>query len=446
MIGPVVRALARQKTPALLVVLETAFGFALAVQASGLAFHYTRAASAPRGIDTRSLLLAVTERDGPSFASRDEREAVVRRDTEALSRAAGVRGAAEATSSPYNLTHREVVEAISADDPHDSHDSHPSHDPHDPHDSHDSHPSPPPLDPHDPLAPHDRAPQRALAWMLDDRGGAAAVLGLAPLDGRLLVPGDAAAAAATPAVVTQALAARLFPGGRAVGQVVRRSARQKPLAIVGVVPSFRASLGPDPDAVLFAAEEPPLGRTLSYLIRLGPTGGEGGDRAADEGSIARVREALERADARRLVMVRKLDEGAELDTGTSRGAGGLALTLIGMTLVVVFLGRVGMASLLVSERRQALGIRRALGATRGDVARLVLVENAVLTTAGLAAGAFALAGLRAAARAVAPGLDLPVDPLRLGLVAAAVWLAGMAAALVPALRASAVSPAEASRS
>ncbi|WP_438005970.1 FtsX-like permease family protein [Sorangium sp. So ce321] len=415
MIGPVVRALARQKMPALLVVLETAFGFALAVQASGLALHYARAASAPRGIDTRSLLLAVTERDGPSFASRDEREAAVRRDTEALSRAAGIRGAAEATSSPYNLTHREVVEATSADDPHD------------------------PLDP---------PPPRALAWMLDDRGGAAAVLGLAPLDGRLLVPGDAAATAATPAVVTQALAARLFPGGRAVGQVVRRSARRKPLAIVGVVPSFRASLGPDPDAesVLFAADEPPLGRTLRYLIRLGPTGGEGGDGAADEGAIARVREALERADARRLVMVRKLDEGAELDTGTSRGAGGLALTLIGMTLVVVFLGRVGMASLLVSERRQALGIRRALGATRADVARLVLVENAVLTTAGLAAGAVALAALRAAARAVAPGLDLPVDPLRLGLVAAAVWLAGMAAALVPALRASAVSPAEASRS
>ncbi|MGK3984848.1 FtsX-like permease family protein [Sorangium sp. So ce136] len=428
MIGPVVRALARQKTPALLVVLETAFGFALAVQASGLALHYARAASAPRGIDTRSLLLAVTERDGPSFASRDEREAAVRRDTEALSRAAGVRAAAEATSSPYNLTHREVVETTSADDPHDPR---------------------PPLARLAPLDSHAPPPPRALAWMLDDRGGAAAVLGLAPLDGRLLIAGDAAATTATPAVVTQALAARLFPGGgRAVGQVVRRSARQKPLAIVGVVPSFRASLGPDPDAesVLFAAEEPPLGRTLSYLIRLGPTGGEDGDGAADEGSIARVREALERADARRLVMVRKLDEGAELDNGTSRGAGGLALTLIGTTLVVVFLGRVGMASLLVSERRQALGIRRALGATRADVARLVLVENAVLTTAGLAAGAVALAGLRAAARAVAPGLDLPVDPLRLGLVAAAVWLAGMAAALVPALRASAVSPAEASRS
>ncbi|XXY54319.1 FtsX-like permease family protein [Sorangium sp. So ce269] len=430
MIGPVVRALARQKTPALLVVLETAFGFALAVQASGLALHYSRAASAPRGIDTRSLLLAVTERDGPSFASRDEREAAVRRDTEALSRAAGVRGAAEATSSPYNLTHREIVEATSAGDSHDAHDSH--------------HPLAP-LAPLSPLAPHH---PRALAWMLDDRGGAAAVLGLAPLDGRLLAPGDAAAAAATPAVVTQALAARLFPGGRAVGQVVRRSARQRPLAIIGVVPSFRASLGPDPDSesVLFAAEEPPLGRTLSYLIRLGPTGGAGSDGAADEASIARVREALERADARRLVMVRKLDEGAELDTGTSRGAGGLALTLIGMTLAVVFLGRVGMASLLVSERRQALGIRRALGATRADVARLVLVENAVLTTAGLAAGAVALAALRAAARAVAPGLDLPVDPLRIGLVAAAVWLAGMAAAVVPALRASAVSPAEASRS
>ncbi|MDC0679545.1 FtsX-like permease family protein [Sorangium atrum] len=407
MIGPIVRALARQKIPALLMVLETAFGFAVAVHASGLALHYARAAAAPRGIDTRSLLLAMTERDGPSFASRGEREAAVRRDTEALARVVGVRGAAEASSAPFNITHRELVEATSPGGP------------------------------------------SALAWMLDDRGGVAAVLGLAPLEGRLLTPGDAADAASTPAVVTQALAARLFPDGRAIGQIVRRSARQKPLAIVGVVPPFRAALGPDADSVLFAAEGPPLGRTLSYLIRIEPDGDDGDDgedRDGDDRVGARVREALERADPRRVVLVRALDEGAELDTHTNRGAGALALTLIGMMLVVVFLGRIGMASLLVAERRQALGIRRALGATRADVARLILVENALLTTAGLAVGAAALAGLRAAARAVAPELDLPLDPRAAALVAVAVWLAGMAAALLPALRASAVSPAEASRS
>ncbi|WP_437743080.1 FtsX-like permease family protein [Sorangium sp. So ce1504] len=399
MIGPIVRALARQKIPALLMVLETAFGFAVAVHASGLALHYARAAAAPRGIDTRSLLLAMTERDGPSFASRGEREAAVRRDTEALSRVVGVRGAAEASSAPFNITHRELVETTSPGGP------------------------------------------SAIAWMLDDRGGVAAVLGLAPLEGRLIAPGDAADAAATPAVVTQALAARLFPDGRAIGQIVRRSARQKPLAIVGVVSPFRAALGPDADSVLFAAEGPPLGRTLSYLIRVESDGEDGDDRAG-----ARVREALERADPRRVVLVRALDEGVVLDTHTNRGAGALALTLIGMMLVVVFLGRIGMASLLVSERRQALGIRRALGATRADVERLILVENALLTTAGLAAGAAALAGLRAAARAAVPELDLPLDLRAAALVAVAVWFAGMAAALLPALRASAVSPAEASRS
>ncbi|WP_441289900.1 FtsX-like permease family protein [Sorangium sp. KYC3313] len=403
MLGPLVRALARQKMPALLMVLETGFGFAVAVHASGLALHFTRAASVPRGIETRSLLLAVTERDGPNLASRGEHAAAVRRDTEALARVAGVRGAAEATAAPFNLTHRETVETTSP------------------------------------------GGRRALAWMLDDRGGVAAVLGLAPLAGRPLAPGDAASAAmaavdATPAVVTQVLAARLFPDGGAVGQIVRRSARQRPLVIVGVVPPFRASMGPDPDAesVLFAAEGPQLGRTLTYLVRLGPDAGDG--------AAAAVREALERADPRRVALVRRLDEGADLDTGTNRGAGGLALVIIGMMLVVVFLGRIGMASLLVAERRQALGIRRALGATRGDVARLVLAENALLTTAGLAVGAAALAALRAVARAVAPELEVPLDPKVVGLVAAAVWLVGMAAALLPARRASAVSPAEASRS
>ncbi|WP_437975662.1 FtsX-like permease family protein [Sorangium sp. So ce295] len=399
MLGPLVRALSRRKTPALLMVLETAFGFAVAVHASGLAVHYARGASAPRGIETRSLLLAATERDGPSFASLDERAAAVRRDAAALGRVAGVLAAAEATAAPFNLTHREVVETTLPGGP------------------------------------------RAVAWMLDDRGGVAEVLGLAPLAGRLLAAADAAGAEATPAVVTQALAARLFPDGRAVGQTVRRSARQRPLVVVGVVPSFRVAMGRDPDdaqRALFAAEGPALGRSLTYLVRVDP--------GADDRAGARVREALERADPRRAVLVRRLDEGVDLDAGTSRGAGGLALTLLGAIFVVVFLGRIGMASLLVAERRQALGIRRALGATRADVARLVLAENALLTTAGLAAGAVALAGLRAAARAVAPELDVPLEPPTALLVAVAFWLAGMAAALVPALRASAVSPAEASRS
>jgi putative ABC transport system permease protein len=394
--GPLLRALLQKRAASLLMILETAFGLAVAVHASALALHYVRSVAGPMGFDSGAFLLVNTERDGPNIASFAEHESMVQRDVEALSRAPGVRGAAEATAAPLNRAHREMLEAAGA-------------------------------------------AAAVPAWILDDRGGLTSALGVGIVEGRALAPADVSRRDATPAVVTRALASRLFPGVSPLGKQLRRSARERPAVIVGVVASFRATAYATDgnDSVLLVADPPPLGRTLTYIVRVA-------DGAVD--AEAGVRAALERVDARRAVLPRRLVEGANLAASTNRGAGGIALFMAGMILLVVFLGRVAMSSLVVIERRKEIGIRRALGATRGDVARLVLAEHALLSTAGLAAGAVAIVAFRVVASARTPELVGRFEPLHVAGVSFAMWLTGMAAALVPALQASSISPAETSRS
>lgn len=112
--------------------------------------------------------------------------------------------------------------------------------------------------------------------------------------------------------------------------------------------------------------------------------------------------------------------------------GGLALALaaIGLYAVVAF---------SVSQRRQELGVRIALGALPRDVLRLVVAEGLRVTVVGIAAGG-AIALL--ASRGVAPLLFQvsPRDPVVYAAVGGLLAAVGIAASMVPAMRASRVDP------
>ena len=97
----------------------------------------------------------------------------------------------------------------------------------------------------------------------------------------------------------------------------------------------------------------------------------------------------------------------------------------------------------MTQRTRQIGTRRALGATKGDIVRYFLVENWMITTIGLAIGAALTFGLNIALVNIAdaPKLDWPL--LLAGM--ALLWLTGIAAALVPALRATNVAPEVATR-
>jgi putative ABC transport system permease protein len=96
-------------------------------------------------------------------------------------------------------------------------------------------------------------------------------------------------------------------------------------------------------------------------------------------------------------------------------------------------------SYTVGRRTQELGVRGALGATRGRLTALVLVDAARLTAIGLAIG-LPLASV--AIRPIESGLHgtSRTDPLVYVVVGAVVMLVTLTASLLPARRASRVDP------
>jgi ABC-type antimicrobial peptide transport system permease subunit len=110
-----------------------------------------------------------------------------------------------------------------------------------------------------------------------------------------------------------------------------------------------------------------------------------------------------------------------------------------LALVMAAVGLYGVTSYTVSLRRTEIGIRMALGATRGSVIRLVLSRVSVLIGVGILVG---LAVGAWASRFVATLLyDLqPGDPLTLAMSAAVLAVVGAAAGWLPAHRASRLDP------
>jgi putative ABC transport system permease protein len=164
--------------------------------------------------------------------------------------------------------------------------------------------------------------------------------------------------------------------------------------------------------------------------------------------------ALEVDPVRRVL--RGIEPGAGAEVATLDSSIGLAflpsrvgavllgsIGLLGLALAGV--GLSGMMAYSVARRAQEIGIRLALGATRGDIARMVLREAGMLVAIGAATGmAVALLVMRPLAMFLVSGL-LPSDPLTLGAVALVLALTGLLASWGPARRAASIDPIAALR-
>jgi len=239
-------------------------------------------------------------------------------------------------------------------------------------------------------------------------------------------------------ILSKPAADKLFPDGGAVGKTVYMA--NIPLTIVGVVDTLlRPNLmGNNRDyAVVF-----PIRMSYAdggrYLIRVT-------DPARRNEVLKNALAALDRNDPNRMAW-RKLtyEEGRAEYFANDRDMIGLLLMVCGLLLLVTALGIVGLASFWVQQRTRQIGVRRALGATKGQILRYFQTENFLLATVGIVLGmllAFAINQL------LMSKYELPRLPLwYLPIGAVVLWLLGQVAVFGPARKAASVPPAIATRS
>jgi putative ABC transport system permease protein len=132
-------------------------------------------------------------------------------------------------------------------------------------------------------------------------------------------------------------------------------------------------------------------------------------------------------------------------TAQADAKGALDTLFLGLGAVALLVAAIGVANIMVIsvlERRSEIGLRRALGATRGQIRAQFLAEAILLSLAGAAAGVILGAAATAVyARSHGEPTVIPPEAWIGGLVAA--LLIGTLAGLLPAIRAARLSPTQA---
>jgi putative ABC transport system permease protein len=132
-------------------------------------------------------------------------------------------------------------------------------------------------------------------------------------------------------------------------------------------------------------------------------------------------------------------------TAQADAQGALDTLFLGLGAVALLVGAIGVANIMVIsvlERRSEIGLRRALGATRGQIRAQFLAEAILLSLAGGTAGIILGSAATAIyARSHGEAVVIPTDAWAGGLAAAV--LIGAVAGLLPAIRAARLSPTEA---
>ncbi len=257
-----------------------------------------------------------------------------------------------------------------------------------------------------------------------------ATVGTPVLRGRTFVDADVF----EPVAIVDELAARvLFPDGQdPIGVRVSQGPSSRSYTVIGVVRTV-SSDGPERVSgtqVYFPKD--PSSSTSEYIVR---TSGRAADViTALQASLRPVLPANVRVPS-----IRSLDEAFEKLTAGRRSNAQL-MSIVG--LVVLLIGTAGIYAVMtsvVAERQRELGVRMALGATRGRIIRGVLLRAGSYLVAGLVAG---LLGGRALSGLIASLLFevRPTDLSTYAVVAGLLLACGLIGALVPALRAARVDP------
>src|SRR5438034_6709733 len=275
------------------------------------------------------------------------------------------------------------------------------------------------------------------------------VLGMPMLRGRNFGPEDVSGRPGT-IVIDELAAQRFFPGADPIGRQIDdpvtigdNNQKAASLTIIGIVPHTRNNAPGDKVDI----------RNLPMMYFGASQFAKGGQNPMvrtqagynPQALVGLIKEQIATLDPEQAVSeIATMEE----NIGERLASRRLTMTLLGvfggLALALASIGLYGVMALIVSQRTRELGIRFALGASRGDVLRLVLGQGAVLVGLGLAAGS--LGGLIAsrALRSVLYNVTSLDSAAVIGAMLA-LSLVALVACFLPARRASLVDPIEALR-
>lgn len=399
--GPILRSLLNNRTRFWLILIEVALTLAIVVNCTSIFIDKQQSFRAPTGMDVENILAITTEPFGDDFASEGYVENLSTLDLEKL------RG------------HNSVIDAT------------PSHFF--------------PLSGSGSSTSRKRAgseidPSEVCYFTVDDH--AIKTLGVKLVAGRNFDQAEVEAArdndgAPVNVIITKAFADRVFPDGDAIGSQLSNRQNEVTETIIGVIDRMT---GPWPNSSVgdrtmlkpgISADE----REMNYLVRAKP------------GTIdilyTELEELMVSVENDRIVTVRTLSEIKLRYFRRTLMAMKIWAAVIVLMIIVTSLGIVGLTSFSVTQRTREIGTRRALGATRAAILRYFLLENWLITTTGLAFGTVLTIILNYFLTEYA---DAPkIDWFLIAGGAAVMWATGLLAALIPALRATTVTPEIATR-
>jgi predicted permease len=254
-------------------------------------------------------------------------------------------------------------------------------------------------------------------------------------------------------VINETLANRLWSGRDPIGQRVRPNLRasvgtsQNPLhTVIGVskdVKEAGASQDAGAELYLFVDQPgPPIDGTERPWVITAPTTMNIVLRT--DISAAALDQTLQRAvralnPSVPIVGLREMDAVFDESIGRPRLLAELLSAFAGLALLLAVLGVYGVLSFMVAERRREIGIRLAIGASRGGIVALVMKQGLAVASIGLVAGLAGALGLNRLFASLLFGVE-PTDPGTLAAVTSTMAIVAALACGVPAWRASRLDP------
>jgi putative ABC transport system permease protein len=255
------------------------------------------------------------------------------------------------------------------------------------------------------------------------------------------------------AIVNEAAVRQYWPDRNPLGQritvgqpFVPELADPTPREIIGVVADVRErGLNENPPSILYVPMSQQNDGLTRLAVRLLPMS----VILRGEGAVATLTQSAQQAiwsvdPAQPVSDVRLMREIVSRSLGPQTFNTVLLGGLAGLALLLAAVGLYGVIAHLVGQQTREIGVRMALGATRGQVLRLFVQQALVLVVVGIAVGTAGAFGVTRFLRTLLTGISA-TDPWVFALAPAVLLAIAVVAALRPAWRAARIDPAHALR-